>query len=464
MHYLLTSQYLSPSAWQFKHMPFDTQICPIRLTSFRNLGTDLTFHVPNGTDIGPAYDFTRLFPTPVRAICPEAGTVEWTLTSVTGASSDGNNLALVATSFIEYVFVLTRERSFYTENIIMPLILLMCICWTSFFVPRGAVPARVSMVVVAFLTITNQIRSTNQELPKLQATVWLLQLQSITQLMVFASIIEYGVVTYVCRLQSRIEQSIGIAQNQIQTRFDHAKGSANDHYNGVQQATREVAVNVEAIAEGVAEDVTQTTRALKREAGSLSPNRSNDSDRPSPKDAESTKLSRMSFRRQPPGANGKLLSRRHRRHHARLDLAHDVAQSIAQNTNTIALSAAAVTNTACNFANTMGLSAAHQAYEDQSLAAAERHELQNHAASLHHIRLATQNGPAVEITKEALLGELRAMLGVPENFLLLTVIQAGKGGIWIPMFRITCDRLDVYSRYVFFLVCEQLHNLALQPF
>ena len=88
------------------------------------------------------------------------------------------------------------------------------------------------------------------------------------------------------------------------------------------------------------------------------------------------------------------------------------------------------------------------------MAAAERHEL-NTKASVHRIQLATPDGPAVEITQDVLLGELRSLLGVPENFLLQTVTQGGKGGIWVPMFRITCDRLDVYSRYVFLLACEQ---------
>ena len=177
-------------------MPFDTQICPIRLTGFRHVGTDIRMHVPNGTDLGPAYDFTRIFPTAVRSVCAEAGTVEWTLTSVTGVAADGHNLAVVTTPYNEFVFGITRERGFYTENVIIPLILLMCIGWGSFFLPRTAVPARVSIVVIAYLTITNQIQDSNKELPKADGFIWLLELQSVATLLTFAAIIEYVAVSY----------------------------------------------------------------------------------------------------------------------------------------------------------------------------------------------------------------------------------------------------------------------------
>ena len=409
-------------------MPFDTQVCPIRLTSFRHLGTDLRFHVPNGTDFGPAYDFTRIFQTAVRPICAEAGTAEWTLTNVSGAASGGGNLALVTTSYNEFVFTLARERGFYTENVIMPLILLMCICWTSFFVPRSAVPARVAIGVITFLTVVNQIRATLEELPKLKASTWLLQLQSITQLLVFASIIEFGAVTYVSRLQSRIEASIGLAQNQI---LSSAKQSAPVHHARAQAVREAMKVAVDKAEEVMEEAVEEVVEAVEEVVEAMrAPDQlhhRSDGDSPSPKGAFSTKWSRISIRRRPPGANEKVLPRRHRRQRASLDLAHDVA-------------------------NAMGLSAAEHAYRQQAVAAAERHEL-NTKASVHRIQLATPDGPAVEITQDVLLGELRSLLGVPENFLLQTVTQGGKGGIWVPMFRITCDRLDVYSRYVFLLAC-----------
>ena len=133
----------------FAKMPFDTQICNIRVTGFRDLGVDVRFHVTNGTDLGPDYDFTRIFPAPVRAVCPDTVTVEWDITSVSGEEVFGGNLALVPYSYVEYFVLLTRSRGYYGHYVLLPMILLVIITWCSFFISRAAVPARVSLVVIA---------------------------------------------------------------------------------------------------------------------------------------------------------------------------------------------------------------------------------------------------------------------------------------------------------------------------
>ena len=154
-------------AMDFRHMPFDTQLCNVKFTGFYHLGLDVIYRIPNGTDYGPEYDFLRAFRGPVRAVCPDSGTVEWAVTSITGESIFGGQAALVPFSYVEYHFELTRARGFFEQYVIAPMVLLVIITWATFWISRDAVPARVSMVIIAYLNMSSLLSSTNASLPHL---------------------------------------------------------------------------------------------------------------------------------------------------------------------------------------------------------------------------------------------------------------------------------------------------------
>ena len=56
----------------------------------------------------------------------------------------------------------------------MPATLFVIVSWTSFFINRAAVPARVGMTITSMLIITNFHNSVLQQLPKLPGFVYML--------------------------------------------------------------------------------------------------------------------------------------------------------------------------------------------------------------------------------------------------------------------------------------------------
>ena len=56
--------------------------------------------------------------------------------------------------------------SFYVINVYIPASLIVVISWVSFWINRGATPARVGLGVTTVLTMTTLMASTNAALPK----------------------------------------------------------------------------------------------------------------------------------------------------------------------------------------------------------------------------------------------------------------------------------------------------------
>ena len=59
-----------------------------------------------------------------------------------------------------------RQMSFYVINVYIPASLIVVISWVSFWINRGATPARVGLGVTTVLTMTTLMASTNAALPK----------------------------------------------------------------------------------------------------------------------------------------------------------------------------------------------------------------------------------------------------------------------------------------------------------
>eukprot|EP00966_Prymnesium_polylepis_P002221 51199-Prymnesium_polylepis.1 len=74
----------------------------------------------------------------------------------------------------------------------MPVILLVIISWASFFISRYAVPARVTLCLVCYLTLSNTRTSILLLLPRVSYHVRLLALVDRSMYFVFASILEYA--------------------------------------------------------------------------------------------------------------------------------------------------------------------------------------------------------------------------------------------------------------------------------
>ncbi|VDK81296.1 unnamed protein product [Litomosoides sigmodontis] len=92
--------------------------------------------------------------------------------------------------------LLGRNLGFYLMNIIIPSMLIVTISWVSFWLNREASPARVGLGVTTVLTMTTLITTTNNAMPKVSYIKGLDVFLNFCFVMVFASLIEYAVVSY----------------------------------------------------------------------------------------------------------------------------------------------------------------------------------------------------------------------------------------------------------------------------
>ncbi|KAL7076879.1 hypothetical protein ACQ4LE_003894 [Meloidogyne hapla] len=106
--------------------------------------------------------------------------------------------------------VLSRNLGFYLMNIIIPSMLIVSISWVSFWLSREASPARVGLGVTTVLTMTTLITTTNNSMPKVSYIKGLDVFLNFCFVMVFASLVEYAVVSYwnkrQCRRRDRRER------------------------------------------------------------------------------------------------------------------------------------------------------------------------------------------------------------------------------------------------------------------
>uniref|UniRef100_A0A915DD23 Gamma-aminobutyric acid receptor subunit beta n=1 Tax=Ditylenchus dipsaci TaxID=166011 RepID=A0A915DD23_9BILA len=111
------------------------------------------------------------------------------------------NVTKAVTSSGEYVrlyfeVILSRNLGFYLMNIIIPSMLIVSISWVSFWLSREASPARVGLGVTTVLTMTTLITTTNNSMPKVSYIKGLDVFLNFCFVMVFASLVEYAVVSY----------------------------------------------------------------------------------------------------------------------------------------------------------------------------------------------------------------------------------------------------------------------------
>ena len=385
-------------------MPFDTQVCDAKVSGFLHLGREIHFNVPDGRDLGPNYDFTTIFTTGVRAVCPATGTVEWKVVNVQGVSVDGGGLAAVPSSYVIFRFTVTRESGYYGINVILPMVLLVVICWASFFVNRDAVPARVSMVIIAFLNISNQLRNTTNQLPKLSGSVWLLNLQSMTAMFMFYSILEYAFLNYVARVQKRVEIAVGVSQHNLL----HLKG-ANYEESGPSTSTSAATAD---------DDDKKPRRPVENLRDCLK--------------------GRVSLRPLNPHLNGVYPVKRTPVH---VPTVHDVevtARSVRR--------------------RSVGAISAGVAHIKEGLSSAEDEldQERNHimrAAKARKLPTAHPSHLTSNFSAKEVHDELKMITGAVEKLFVKEVIQVQEG-VWVPIFHLTCDRVDVLSRWLFPVACE----------
>merc|ERR1719449_442773 len=89
-----------------------------------------------------------------------------------------------------------RSMGYYLIQIYIPSSLIVVISWVSFWLNRGAAPARVGLGVTTVLTMTTLINSVNAALPKISYMKSIDIYLFVCFFMVFGAMVEYACVGY----------------------------------------------------------------------------------------------------------------------------------------------------------------------------------------------------------------------------------------------------------------------------
>ncbi|CAL2045279.1 unnamed protein product [Caenorhabditis brenneri] len=100
-------------------------------------------------------------------------------------------------SCLRTVLELRRQFSYYLLQLYIPSTMLVIVSWVSFWLDRGAVPARVTLGVTTLLTMTTQASGINAKLPPVSYTkaidVWI----GACLTFIFGALLEFAWVTYI---------------------------------------------------------------------------------------------------------------------------------------------------------------------------------------------------------------------------------------------------------------------------
>ena len=92
----------------FSYMPYDTQLCNLKVLGFSHAPSEVKLQFPDGRD-----EFNGLHG-PVRHVCPEGGSVEWQHVNLNGTIDHGHSVSMNPDNrWINYTFLFTRHPSYY---------------------------------------------------------------------------------------------------------------------------------------------------------------------------------------------------------------------------------------------------------------------------------------------------------------------------------------------------------------
>ncbi|XP_059079314.1 gamma-aminobutyric acid receptor subunit beta-like isoform X5 [Tigriopus californicus] len=172
-----------------QYFPMDRQLCYIEIESFGYTMSDIRYKWNDGLNSVQISADVSL---------PQFKVLGHRQKTIEASLSTGNYSRLAC----EIQFV--RSMGYYLIQIYIPSSLIVIISWVSFWLNRGATPARVSLGVTTVLTMTTLMASTNAALPKISYVKSIDVYLGACFFMVFASLLEYASVGYMAkRIQMR---------------------------------------------------------------------------------------------------------------------------------------------------------------------------------------------------------------------------------------------------------------------
>ena len=218
----------------FRYLPFDRQECMIEMREFRYPTSEVLLtwtpewqHLAN--EPNASIGVSRLdVAQPVRTpSCTTGGAVGWRLDyqNSYGAAPVGPDTVSLgsAQDALIFVFDFTRDATYYKEFVIRPATLIGIVSYATFFVSRGAVPARVAMCIISILTLNGISVYVVSSLPPISGKVWLLEYVTLVYFLAVVAMIEYTVAHYLTRVEARLKPLLAEAKQAHAVRAAEAK-------------------------------------------------------------------------------------------------------------------------------------------------------------------------------------------------------------------------------------------------
>ena len=165
--------------FDFGQLPYDTQMCPIRLVGWRDVDYDIAFQFHN----------SPLFPAKSEGMA-----LEWNVTDLTMAAADPKDSGFIwGGQGLEWRLFLTRNPGTYESYVLVPIHMIICVTYLSFYISRYAVPARVAVVMICLLGLVNLSGGVRSNMPRSDQGCWLLDVITVGQAFVMIAAVEYAV-------------------------------------------------------------------------------------------------------------------------------------------------------------------------------------------------------------------------------------------------------------------------------
>lgn len=202
----------------FTFMPYDIQSCPAPIQVMSYYSTEVAL-VP-GIEDGIAVKITP------RQASFVGGAVDWKIRADrTFGTMVCEDIGAVGgcTSFLKLRFVFQRRSEFYQRNYMLPVLLCVILSYSSFFISRSAVPARVAITAITFLTLSSRLAAVVASLPNLPGDVWLLDFTQVSLFFSLFANIEYVFVNYLLRMDDRTKTMVAEAKKAIEERAQNSQ-------------------------------------------------------------------------------------------------------------------------------------------------------------------------------------------------------------------------------------------------
>jgi len=191
------------------NFPMDGQMCTVEIESFGYTMADLKYAWNDGEKS------VRMSP---DVALPQFLVVGHRQRLIEVSLSSGNYSRLLAD--VQFI----RSMGYYMIQVYIPSSLIVIMSWVSFWLNRGAAPARVGLGVTTVLTMTTLINSVNAALPKISYMKSIDIYLFVCFFMVFGALIEYACVGYTDkRIQLRKNRFMAMQKMMEEKRLEVAK-------------------------------------------------------------------------------------------------------------------------------------------------------------------------------------------------------------------------------------------------